>query len=93
MDTVEIFENKFSAILASPIMLTQFYTFGIGVAALGHQSAFLSADTAPVLASIGSVESLSGILFAGLGLLAFWTVWLVSNTLNVLILISPWGNR
>ena len=91
MDTVEIFENQFSAILASPTILTQFYTFGVGVVALGNQHAFLSVDTMPLLASVGIGESLSGLVFAGFGLIVFWSVWLVSNTLNVLILISPWG--
>jgi hypothetical protein len=91
MDTVEIFENKISAIIASPALLSQFYTFGAGLVAVGVAETVASASHSPLLASVGITGMFLGISMAIAGLFAFAAVWIVSHTINVFILLSPWG--
>ena len=91
MDTVELFENKISAIIAQPALMSQLYTFGAGLAGLSAAKISAASAHGPLLASIALPGELLGILTAGLGFIAFAAVWLCSHTINVFILISPWG--
>ncbi len=91
MDTVELFENKISAIIAQPALMSQLYTFGAGLAGLSAAKISAASAHGPLLASIALPGELLGVLTAGVGFIAFAAVWLCSHTINVFILISPWG--
>jgi hypothetical protein len=91
MDTVEIFENKISAIISQPALLSQFYAFGTGLVSIGAANNVASAAHSPLLASVGITGVFFGICMAIAGLFAFAVVWLVSHTIHVFILLSPWG--
>ena len=91
LDTVEIFENKVSAIFSQPALVTQLYAFGFGIATLDAAGSAASATNNPLLASVGISGVVLGIITAIAGFLAFVMVWLVSHSINVFILLSPWG--
>jgi len=90
LDVAETIENKVSGLVAAGAvvpMLGAVFSFSTGtdVQAIG---------TTPVC-----LAGIAGFNFAGLlnlltvpfAVVAFGLVWLLSNTINVLILLSPWG--
>ena len=91
MDIVELFENKISALIAQPALMTQLYAFGVQFGDLGAVEITTASAQDPFLASISIPGVLVGLITTAVGLLAFAVVWLVSHTINVFILISPWG--
>jgi len=88
LDLVELFEDKFSAIIAGtaliPFIVEQ-YARHSGPISAGDSLAGATA-TIPVLAQINPIWILTPIALAG-----FAVVWVVSHTINVLIVLSPFG--
>ena len=88
LDLIELFEDKFSAIIAG----TAFVPFLVGQVSeqlapiLPAEPITDQAATIPVLAQIGSLW-----IFMPVALIGFAVVWIVSHTINVLILLSPFG--
>ncbi|MBN8246944.1 MAG: hypothetical protein J0L84_05815 [Verrucomicrobia bacterium] len=87
LDVLELFENKASAILATgvivPIALELFEQMK------PHTSAAL--DLAGGHFAAANLAWLGGLIAVPVALFIFGVVWLVSHTVNVLILISPFA--
>lgn len=85
LDVLEAFENKVSALIAAglfvPIIAAIF-----GASATGDSSFYQAAGLAAF-----DPASLLNVLTVPVAIVAFTVVWLVSNVINVLILISPFG--
>lgn len=93
LDVLETIENKFSGLIAAGavvpltmIALSESLT-GSPTAAAGLQSSGLA------MLSLGTVDAawLLNFVTVPLGVAIFVVVWLASHTINVLILLSPWG--
>lgn len=83
LDVAEVFENKFSALIATgaliPILGTVYRTFQSDAAFAGSGLAFIDG------------AQLFSILMAPVAFTAFVVVFLASHVINVLILISPFA--
>lgn len=88
LDLVELFEDKFSAIIAGtafvPFLVEQYARNSPPISA-GESFAGIAAAI-PILAEINPIWILTPIALAG-----FAVVWIVSHTINVLIVLSPFG--
>lgn len=94
LDVLELFEDKASAVLASaafvPLVATrldQFTPAGEGgvAASAGHGALALAAAAVP------GAGWLAALLLVPAAIVVFLTVWLACHTINVLILLSPFG--
>lgn len=95
LDVIELFENKLSAIVASAALvpfldrqIAQVFAREEGPVAAAGLAASGLATIDPALAQS---PTLLIALLVPLFLIAFFTVWLSSHALNVLILLSPFG--
>lgn len=88
LDLIELFEDKFSAIIAG----TAFVPFLVQQVAehiepmVPAEAVSDQAATIPIVAQIAPLWILMPVAIAG-----FVVVWLVSHTINVLIMLSPFG--
>jgi hypothetical protein len=95
LDALDVVEDKFSALLASavviPMLISVFSrTMPSETVSVTGGSSFLLALTAPAVLSgtMGKVV----VVLAVIGMMAaFFVTWLASHTINVLILLSPFG--
>jgi hypothetical protein len=93
LDLVELFENKFSALITSaavvPIIASQ---MAQAFSDRPHGSSFVAPDAGFASAlpvALGFVDP--RLFFIPLSLLAFFAVWVTSHAVNVLIVLSPFG--
>jgi hypothetical protein len=97
LDALDVLENKASAVLATPAVVPMFLSaFGaVAVSSVSSEGNALELRQAGMGALPSSVSDLPGAL--GLGLMAvifvaaFLCIWLAFHTINVLILLSPFG--
>lgn len=85
-DVAEVVENKVSALVVGgamvPLIASVFKTFSAESATLDLGGmGFAAINFAPLL----------NIVLAPVAFIAFVLVWLASHTINVLIILSPWG--
>jgi hypothetical protein len=85
LDVVEVFENKISGLIATgaivPLALTVFESFEGDSSASLSQAGFAAINSAPIL----------NYLMVPVAITIFAIVWVVSHTINILILISPFS--
>jgi hypothetical protein len=86
LDVAEAVENKISGLVATgaivPLALAIFQSFDDSKSAASlSQAGFAAIDFSPVL----------NVLMVPLALLIYAVVWVVSNTINILILVSPFS--
>ena len=95
LDALDVVEDKFSAVLASAVVIPMLISvFSSAVpsetASATAASPFLLAITMPAFLSGALGKAI--IVFAVIGMMAaFFVTWLASHTINVLILLSPFG--
>lgn len=94
-DLAEAIENKISALVAVgafvPLIATIFTAVNPDAGDGATAQTTLAAGFVPSFFASGELAWLGNILTVPIAMLAFVLVWLVSNTVNVLILLSPWG--
>lgn len=94
-DLAEAIENKISGLVAAgafvPLIANIFTAVAPADSGAAAQPAMLAAGFLPPLFAAGSLDWLGNLLTVPLAIFIFALVWLVSNTINLLILISPWG--
>ena len=95
LDALDVVEDKFSALLASavviPMLISVFSSVSPSEAATGTVgSPFLLALTMPAFLSGAMGKILIGLAVIGM-MAAFFVTWLAAHTINVLILLSPFG--
>ncbi len=87
LDLIELFEDKFSALIAGtafiPFIVEQ---YALHEGPVGVDEPLAGTATIPVLAEISPLWILTPLALAG-----FAVVWVVSHTINVLIVLSPFG--
>ena len=97
LDAVDVLENKASALLATPavvpMFLSAFSTAGAMRVATGGEGMIVT--QAGIAAMPGFLRDLPQAIGLGIGALvflaAFLCIWLAFHTINVLILLSPFG--
>ena len=91
-DVAEAIENKVSGLVATgafvPIIASIFSALAVPSPASGPSAAWLCQTGGFAIADF---SWLGNWLTVPLAIVAFLLVWLVSHTINILILISPWG--
>ena len=96
LDALDVVEDKISAVLASAVVIPMLYSVfsralpDNGVAAAATSYPFLLALTMPEFLSGLPGMILIGLAIVGL-LVTFFVTWLAAHTINVLILLSPFG--
>jgi hypothetical protein len=97
LDAAELFENKISALIgcAAFVPFVAAQLAGGMPSYSGHVPAATVSAGGPLLAAspmmLGSLSSLAMWIILPLCLAGFSVVWIVSHSLNVLILLSPFG--
>ena len=89
LDILETMENKLSGIVAAGAVVPFTMDTLSNLIALPESSAAVPLG----LAMIGAVDItwLLNIIMVPLGVVVFLMVWITAHTINVLILLSPWG--
>jgi hypothetical protein len=94
-DLVEAVENKISGLVAVgafvPLVATIFTAVNSGEGDGAAAQTTLAAGFLPSFFASGELAWLGNVLTVPIAMAAFVLVWLVSHTVNVLILLSPWG--
>ena len=94
-DLAEAIENKISGLVAVgafvPLVATIFTAVSPGESERAVAQTVLAAGFVPSFFASGDLAWLGNVLTVPIAMVAFTLVWLVSNTINVLILLSPWG--
>jgi len=93
-DILEVFENKISALVVAPAVIPMILgTLGAilpqGTGDLSFASGAAAVSAAGV--DLGSLRDLVAALTLAVGGLVFAVVWLAGHTINLLILLSPFG--
>ena len=94
-DIAEAIENKISGLVAAgafvPLIATIFTVVAPADSGAAAQPTMLVAGFFPPLLANGTLDWLGNLVTVPLAIFVFALVWMVSNTINLLILISPWG--
>ena len=94
-DIAEAIENKISGLVAAgafvPLIATIFTVVAPADSGAAAQPTMLAAGFFPPLLASGTLNWLGNLVTVPLAIFVFALVWLVSHTINLLILISPWG--
>ena len=95
LDALDVVEDKFSALLASAVVIPMLIS--VFSRAVPSETASINGGT-PFLVALATPSFLSGtmgklvVVLAVIGMMAAFVVtWLASHTINVLILLSPFG--
>ncbi len=99
LDVLEAVENQLSGLVAAgavvPLTLAALSRAVVDAApavpATGPEAALLQVGTATVM--LGAIDAtwLLNLLLVPAGVVVFAVVWMASNAINALILLSPWG--
>ena len=94
-DIAEAIENKISGLVAAgafvPLVATVFTVVVPSSDGAAGQREVMAAGFVPSFLATGTIEWLGNLVTIPLAIFVFALVWLVSHTINLLILISPWG--
>lgn len=96
LDALDVVEDKISLVLASAVVIPMLISvlsralFAREVAGLSAGSPFLMAIAFPAFLSGAPAKILIALAVVGL-MAAFFFTWLAAHTINVLILVSPFG--
>ena len=94
-DIAEAIENKISGLVAAgafvPLIATIFTAVAPADSGAAAPPAMFAAGFFPPMFANGTLDWLGNAVTVPLAIFVFALVWLVSHTINLLILISPWG--
>lgn len=92
LDVLETMENKLSGLVAAGAVIPfSMDTLSSLISSSGGPSAALPIGLAAIHLGAADISWLLNILMVPLGIAVFLMVWLTAHTINVLIILSPWG--
>ena len=91
LDVLETMENKVSGLVAAGAVVP--FTMDSISSLIAHSNAGASLPAGLAMIHLGAADLswLLNILMVPLGVAVFLMVWITAHTINVLILLSPWG--
>jgi hypothetical protein len=91
LDVLETMENKLSGLVAAGAVIPFSMDTLSSLISTGDSSAALPLGLAVIHIGAADLSWLLNILMVPLGVVLFLMVWITAHTINVLIILSPWG--